>query len=197
MRKQHALFLLLCAAVPTLSRVSEPALSLTAGLSRHVPHHAPGVRDGGGVRGGFSLPATLPAGSWRIPLEWGVSLRTADLRFPDSFDRARFIDFQAPLLVHGDPFGWKYLEPIALWTPGYTLDMTTTNAAGDEISHTDGLRTRFNMGFGGGLQAVYRGFRLRAHGVYNLFPPIAGAPLTYSDWTLEAAVPLFWKRGNR
>ena len=175
----------------------EPTLSLTAGLSRYVPQDAPGVRSGSGFRGGFTLPATLPAGTWRIPVEWGFSLRTATLRFSDSFDRAVFTDFQIPLLVHGDLFGWKYLEPLAIWTPSYTLDMTFSNAAGDEIPGTDGLRTRFNMGFGGGLQGVYRGFRLRAYGAYNIFPPIAGADMTCTDWVVEAAVPLFWNRGDR
>jgi hypothetical protein len=198
MRKQHALFLplyalLFTALFPAVGRASEPSLSLTAGLSWHTPESAPGVHGGGGMRGGFTLPATLPAGTLRIPLEWGFSLRTASLRFEDTFDRAVFTDLQFPVLVHGDLFGWKYVEPLAIWTPSYTLDMTTTGPDGDKISNTDGLRTRFNMGFGGGLQAVYRGFRLRAYGAYNILPPITGADLTYTDWVLEIAIPLFWK----
>jgi hypothetical protein len=201
MRKQHTLFLflfiLLAGLIPGLAGAKEPALSLTAGLSRHTPHDAPGVHSGGGFRGGFTLPANLPAGTLLIPMEWGFTLRTASLRFDDSFDRMVFTDLQIPILFHGDLFGWKYLEPLAIWTPAYTVDLASKAPGGEEISNTDALRTRINMGFGGGLQAVYRGFRLRAYGSYNIFPPIAGADMTYTDWVLEAAVPLFWKRGTR
>jgi hypothetical protein len=202
MRKAHGIlrsgfpviFLPGLLVLPAISQASEPSLSLTAGLSRHLPHHAPGVRPGGGMRAGFTMPAALPAGNLLIPMEWGFSLRTASLRFQDTFGRAVFTDFQVPILVHGDLFGWNLMEPLAIWTPAYTLDMVSRNADGEEISNTGGLRTRFNMGFGGGLQGVYRGFRLRAYGAHNIFPPIAGARLTYTDWVIEAVVPLFWKR---
>src|SRR6187402_448644 len=100
MRKQHTLFLLISGLAfslfPALPGAAEPALSVTAGLSRRMPHEAPGVRGGGGFRGGFTLPATLPAGTLLIPLEWGVSLRTASLRFEDSFDRIVFTEFEIP-----------------------------------------------------------------------------------------------------
>jgi hypothetical protein len=203
MRKQHTLFLFLIVAgslapltFAAHGGVSEPSLSLTAGVSRNTPHAAPHVHSGGGMRGGFSLSTALPAGTLVIPMEWGFSLRTASLRFDDSFDRLVFTDIQMPVLFHGDLFGWKYLEPLVMWTPAYTLDAVSKGPDGTKISNTDGLRTRFNMGFGGGVQAVYRGFRVRAFGSYNIFPPIAGAEMTTTDWVLEAAVPLFWKRGN-
>ena len=200
MRKQHTLFLLIwglaLALFPARPDAAEPALSLTGGISRHTPHDAPGVHSGGGFRGGFTLHSNLPAGTLLIPMEWGFALRTASLRFEDSFDRVVFTDLEVPILFHGDLFGLKYVEPLAIWTPSYTLDMVSKGPDGAEISNTDGLRTRFNMGFGGGVQAVYRGFRLRAYAAYNIFPPITGAEMTYTDWVLEAAIPLFWKRGN-
>jgi hypothetical protein len=196
-RPNVAAALFLCAAVTAAHGAPEPALSLTAGLSAHTPHNAPGVRSGGGFRGGFALPASLPAGNLRIPLEWGFALRTASLRFSDTFDRLTFTDLQVPFLMHGDLFGWKFIEPIALWTPSYTVDAVSEDAEGGQIAYTDGLRTRFNMAFGAGLQGVYRGFRLRAYGAYNIFPPVTGSKMTTTDWVIEAAVPLFWKRGTR
>jgi len=191
-----ALFLcaLLASALP--ARSAEPALSLTGGVSLHTPQGATGVHPGPGWRAGFALPATIPAAELRIPLEWGFSLRTAKLRFDDSFNRATFTDLQMPFLVHGDLFGWKYAEPLVMWTPSWTLDMSTRNSDGEEITATDALRTRFNMSFGAGLQAVFHGFRLRAYTAYNLIPQIAGAEMTTSDWVLEVAVPLFTSRGN-
>lgn len=200
MRKQHNLFRFFCALLvglfPVPLSAAEPALSLTAGMSRHTPLDGPGVHSGSGIRAGLALPATLPAGTLLIPLEWGFTLRTASLHFEDNFDRLVFTDLQIPILFHGDLFGWKYVEPLAIWTPAYTLDLVSKGPGHEEIAYTEGLRTRFNMGFGGGLQAVYYGFRLRAYGAYNIFPPIAGADMTYTDWVLEVAVPLLWKRGN-
>ena len=137
MRKQHILFLFIFGLAFSLFSVhasaAEPALSLTGGLSRHAPHNAPGVHTGGGFRGGFTLPATLPAGTLLIPMEWGFSLSTASLRFEDSFDRIVFTDLEIPILFHGDLFGLKYLEPLAIWTPAYTLDAASKGTDGSEI----------------------------------------------------------------
>ena len=174
---------------------SEPAVSLVLGASQTVPYGPANVSGDYGTRLSLAFSSSLMAGELRIPMEWGVSLRTAVLGFSGWFDRDVFTDLQIPFIFHGAPTPWKRLELLALWTPSYTLDMTSTSSFAGRVSNTRTLRTRFNMGLGAGMQGVLPwGIRLRGHWVYNLFSPYPASRLTWSDLGFEATFPLAWNR---
>ena len=147
-----------------------------------------------GTRVGFAFASSLSAGELVIPMEWGLSLRTASISQPGWFGRDVFTDLQFPVLLHGAPF-WKPLEILALWTPSYTLDMVSYSSFAGQVPGAGTLRTRFNMGFGAGLQIdLPAGFRLRSHWVYNLFSPWPASRMTWSDLNIEAALPLAFEK---
>jgi hypothetical protein len=130
-------------------------------------------------------------------MEWGLSGRVAALGFAGGsygFDRDRFTEIQMPFLFHGSP-GWNPLEIVAAWIPSYTLDMVSESPLAGKVSYRESLRTRFNMGFGGGLQfRLPLGFALRSFWIYNIFSPYPASRLTWGEWNLEAAVPLAFRK---
>jgi hypothetical protein len=192
------LFILSADATPAHAAVppkpSGAPVSLALGGSWHTPvdFSAAGRSPvgGSGTRIGLAFPTSLRAGDLDIPVEWGPTLRTASVRFDDRFGRMVFTDIQMPVLFHGAPFAWRPFELIAAWTPFWTLDLVSTDAEGNRIAGGGDLRTRFNMGFGGGAQFSARGFRLRSYAAYNIFPAFAGSTFKTSDWILEVAIPL-------
>ena len=193
----HACVLAAWAAHPgAAASAAEPALSLVIGGSRSAPFGPENVHGDWGTRIGLGFASALHADDLRIPLEWGLSLRTASIGYDGWFNRDVFTDVQMPLMFHG-PLGWKRLEILALWIPGYTLDMSSTSEFAGQLPQTETLRTRFNMGLGAGLQLVLPlGLRLRGHWVYNLFSPFPASRMTWSDFNFEAALPLAWGKGE-
>ncbi len=182
---------LLCGVVP-IRAASEPALSLIAGRNGTTPF-GPADPDFG-WRGGLAFHTALPAGELRLPMEWGLSLRTATLHREGWFERDRFTDLQMPLIFHGR-LGWKRLEYLALWVPSYTLDMSQISSFAGTISDTKSLRTRFNMALGSGLQLKLPwGVRLRGHWVYNLFSPYPASRMTWGEAEAGLALPLIFRR---
>ena len=171
---------------------SEPSVSLVLGGSRSAPFGRSEKRGDYGTRVGVAFDGSLMAGELRLPMEWGISLRTVSLRTEGWFERDVFTDLQMPFVFHGAPW-WRRLEILALWTPGYTLDMVSVSSFAGKVPGTENLRTRFNMGLGAGLQLdLPLGIRLRGNWVYNLFAPYPASRLTWSDWGLETVLPLAW-----
>jgi hypothetical protein len=174
---------------------AEPAVSLVLGGAWYSPFGPSTVHGDYGTRIGLGFSSTVEAGELQLPVEWDLSLRTASLGFTGWFNRDVFSDLQIPIILHGALPAWKRLEFLALWTPSYTLDMITTSPDAGQVVATQSLRTRFNMGFGGGLQLLLPwGVRLRGFGAYNIFAPLPASNLTFADWVVEATLPLFWKR---
>jgi hypothetical protein len=173
-----------------------PLLSIVGGLVWQAPHGRGANVDGGsGHRAGLTISGSLSAGELALPVEAGVAMRASTLRFDDGFGRMEFFDLEFPVLFHGAPWSrWPRLELLAAWVPGYTLDAVSVDPDGTEIPYTEALRTRFNMGFGSGAQVSMFGARLRGHWVYHIFAPFPGSRLTFSDWTVEASVPLLRRR---
>jgi hypothetical protein len=193
-------FVLVIAFSAALPALAAPPVSLIAGGSLLAPQGASAsstASAGYGTRIGLSFPFSLHAGDLEIPVEWGMTLRTSSIRFEDVFDRTVFTDLQVPVLFHGAPTSWKPFELLAVWTPSYTLDLVSTASDGRMLAGADDLRTRFNMGFGAGVQVGWRGIRMRGYGAYNIFPPFAGSETTFSDWVFEIALPLVWSRPSK
>jgi hypothetical protein len=170
----------------------DPAISLITGRTATTPIGPAGMDFG--WRGGIAFEAALHAGELRLPLEIGVSGRTAVLWYDGLFERDRFTDIQMPFLFHV-PVGGKRLEILGLWIPSYTLEMSQISSSSGTISDTKSLRTRFNMGLGTGLQVVLPwGIRLRGHWVYNLFSPYPAAKMTWGEFEGGLALPLLFRK---
>jgi len=175
-------------------KTREPAVSLVLGGTRIIPFGPANAREDYGTRVGLAFASALQAGELRLPMEWGLSLRTTSIGFSGWFNHDVFTDLQIPVIFHGALPWWNRLELLALWTPSYTLDMVSTSSFAGNVSGIRSLRTRYNMGFGGGMQLSFLGAGLRACWVYNLFAPLPATRLTFADLSLEATVPFVWKR---
>jgi hypothetical protein len=73
--------------------------------------------------------------------------------------------------------------------------MVSQSSFAGQVPGGEGLRTRFNMGFGLGLRLVApNGFALRSHWVYNIFAPYPASRLTWGDLGAELAWPLVFRK---
>ncbi len=186
---------LVCLALVLCHSVAEPEMLLVLGGSRSAPFKPSNSHGDYGTRLGLAFPTSLLVGEMTLPLEIGLSLRTATIGFSDWFGRDVFTDLQMPFIFHGSLPFHKRLEILALWTPGYTLDMVSTSRLSGKVAATQSLRTLFNMGLGGGLQyQLPWGLCIRGHWVYNLFSPYPTSRLTWADMSLDILIPLVWKK---
>ncbi len=171
----------------------EPPVSLILGGTLRAPFGAKAHADYRGGRAGVAVATSLSAGEVKIPLELGLAVSRAGIGFDGLYQRDVFTDLQFPVIFHGSPWGNR-LEILAVWIPSYTVEMASVSSTLGYAHLTKGLRTRFNMGFGPGMQLrLPAGIRLRSHWVYDIFSPYPVSRLTFGDWNLEAALPL-WKR---
>ncbi len=178
-------------ASPIRSQV--PLVSMVFGTSHSQAFGPATIHGNWGSQVGFTFSSTLPAGDVSIPMDWGLTLRSSSFQQPGWYDRDVFTELQCPLLFHPTFFGFKHLEMTGLWVPSYTLDMVATSPIAKSVPLTEALRTRFNMGFGGGLQALLPwGMRLRTHWVYSIFSPYRASRLTRSDVDFDLLFPLAW-----
>ena len=186
---------LICLVLAFSFVAAKPEMFLVLGGSRSTPF-GPGNSNGDyGTRLGLAFPTSLPVGEMALPLEIGLSLRTATIGFSDWFGRDVFTDLQVPFIFHNALPFHKRLEILAVWTPGYTLDMISTSELSGNVSATQSLRTRFNMGLGVGLQYLLPwDLSMRGHWVYNLFSPYPASRLTWADLTIDVLVPIVWKK---
>src|SRR6266852_1619790 len=97
----------------------EPAVSLVLGGARDIPFGPSNAHEDYGTRAGLAFSSSLQAGELRLPMEWGLSLRTASIGFSGWFSHDVFTDLQIPIIFHGALPWWNRLELMALWTPSY------------------------------------------------------------------------------
>ncbi|HAO99268.1 MAG TPA: hypothetical protein DCQ83_04415 [Fibrobacteres bacterium] len=185
------LTLLSLAVLPAFGAGKKTVVSFVGGATRSLPFHAsPNVGGDYGFRGGVGYLGSIPAGELVLPVEVDLIYRRISLGFTDEFDKATFTDLQMPVIFHAPFSSWRWLEAMAIWAPSYTLGMVSESPDAGKITYTDALRTRFNMGFGGGLQASFFGAGLRSYWVYDIFSPFPASRLTFADWGVEITVPL-------